>query len=238
MIERIQGNGFAMFRHNAPKHLMLTTARKNVAPSVDLAENYQRIFDYFNHEVFEKEFGHALPRCILNLSRKRGAAAFFWSKQWKDPVSGEMLDEISLIPEWTNLEPRDVLANLVHEMAHFLDHLQGTAAKGGYHGKSWYKIMSRIGLPGRALSKTQLKVTHDIEEGGAFDVAYRKMDRTLVLPFITSRDPMALAQFKPATLQGKRARYECGQCHLIVRAPSGKRIGCLDCDLELAETGV
>lgn len=216
--------------------LALTTAKRNLAPTLELASAYQAIFDYFNRELFERIFGEPLPNPILNMSRQRNAVAFFQSKAWKDPMTGDMLDEISLVPEWTGREPREVLSSIVHEMAHFRDHLDGTAAKGGYHGRSWFKIMARLGLPGKALSKTMLKVTHDIEDDGAFDRAYRAMPRDLLLPFITAR-PKVLAWDKKTTLQGKRVRYECPGCGNIVRGKTGMRLRCVDCDLDFGETG-
>jgi predicted SprT family Zn-dependent metalloprotease len=213
--------------------LMLTTAKLDLAPSLAQVTRYQALFDYFNESLFIPTFNERLPMPILNLSRKKGAAAFFAPSAWKDPMTGAIQDEISLVPEWTGRDPKEVLSSLVHEMAHQYDHIQGTAAKGAYHGKSWFRIMARLGLPGRALSKSMTKVTHDIKEGGAFDLAFKEMPKELILPFIGNYG-FVVAKKKDNKM-GKHFKYECPICGLIARAASGRNIICGECDERLHE---
>jgi hypothetical protein len=236
-IERVQGNGFAFYRTEEPEHLMLTTSASDLPPTVEIANAYQAIFDYFNDTLFYVIFGERLPRCVLNLSRKRGAAAFFSPGSWIDPISKEHFDEISLVPEWTGREPREVLSTLVHEMAHQKDHLDGTSAKNGYHSQTWAKIMARLGLPERPLSKSRVKVTHDIDPDGPYAKAFENMPRDLVLPFVTSTPMHTTFVQKKDTKQGMRAKYVCPACGAILRGRSGLRVACEDCDETLHELG-
>lgn len=244
MFDKLHGNGFAMYDTSAhmyskmieaPSYPMLPPARmlKDMAPTLEIAQAYQAIFDYFNEALFEPIFGEPLPRCVLNLSRKRNATAFFAPSSWVDPISNEHLDEISLVPEWTGRDPRDVLSSLVHEMAHQRDHLYGTAGKNGYHSQTWAKLMARLGLPEYVRSKSRIKVSHTIDPNGAYAVAYQKMPRELTLPFQTT-NPMHLVSGVPKTeAHGGRAKYICPGCGDNVRGKGGMKLMCLDCNEEL-----
>lgn len=223
--------------------LMLMPARELDVPTVELANAYTKLFDYFNAELFTKILGQPLPHPVLNFSRKKGAAAFFSPGSWKDPQTGHMLDEISLVPEWTNREPEEVLSTLVHEMAHYLDQMNGTACKNGYHGQHWFKIMSRLGIPGRAITPAKIKVTHDIDPEGEFMKAFRRMPGDLMLPFTTSRSRDMVLVKKKETLQGKRAKYQCALCAMerngggIMRGPTGMKVHCVTHDEPMHEIG-
>lgn len=223
--------------------LMLAAPRELDVPTVELANSYTRLFDYFNAELFQKILEQPLPHPVLNFSRKKGAAAFFSPNSWKDPQSGEMLDEISLVPEWTNRSAEEVLSTLVHEMAHQLDHLNGTSCKNGYHGTGWFKIMERLGLPGKALSQSKIKVTHDTDPDGAFMAAFRRMPGDMLLPFTTSRARETSFIAKRVTLQGRRARYQCALCAMerngggVMRGPTGMQIYCKTHGEDMIELG-
>jgi hypothetical protein len=238
LVNRIEGPGFIAYSlktYTGP--LMLTTSKSDDAPTVELAKAYNALYDYFNHSIFEKVFGQPLPRPILNFSRQKNAVAVFYANSWKDPMTGDVSDEISLVPEWTGRDPRDVLSSMVHEMAHYKDKLDGTTPKTpGYHGRTWFKIMERIGLPPRPLSKTMLSVSHTIDPDGIYAKAFETMPKSLTFPFVTAR-PVQYAGKKNDNLSGKRARYECPSCGLIARAPSQKNLICGDCDMPLGETG-
>jgi len=206
-----------------------------VAPTLEIAQAYQNAYDYFNRQLFEPTFGERLPDCVLNLSRKRNAAAFFWADQWNDIKDGSKLAEISMNPEHTDRPLIEIMATLCHEKAHFKDFLDGTNAKNGYHGKAWFKIMYRLGLPGKALSKSMLKVTQTIEPGGAFETVFKTMPKGLILPF---KGNPARVIIKPDNMQGKRIKYECPSCGDNLRGKSGMQIKCLKCDEIFHDAGV
>ena len=129
-------------------------------------------------------------------------------------------------------------------MAHQRDHLNGTACKNGYHGNAWFKIMKRLGLPGKALSASKIKVTHDIEPDGEFMTAFRNMPGDLLLPFTTSRARETnFIVGQKETLQGKRARYQCALCAQerngagVMRGPTGMKLHCTTHGMEVLELG-
>lgn len=206
------------------------------APTLEMAQRYQQIYDHFNEHLFKKIFGQPLPRPLLNFSRSRGAVAFFSPDAWTDPDTKLKVSEISLCPEWTGRDPRDVLSSLVHEMAHLLDHVDGTSAKNGYHSKTWFDIMEELGLPGLCIKGSKHRVHHTIEEDGAYAQAFKSLPEEFVLPFITSY-PAQAKPAKAANRMGVRARYQCAQCALTVYAKYDARIACLTCDLEMYVTG-
>ena len=217
-------------------HLYPVPKPAYVPPTIEIAQAYQNAYDYFNRQLFEPTFGERLPDCVLNLSRKRGAAAFFWADQWNDVKDGSKLAEISMVPEHTNRPLIELMATLCHEKAHFKDFLDGTNAKGGYHGKSWFKIMYLLGLPGKALSKSMLKVTQEIDPDGAFVQVFNRMPKGLVLPFKGNLPPPRV--IKVDTMQGKRIKYECPACGDSLRGKSGMLIQCLKCDETFHDAGV
>lgn len=207
-----------------------------VAPTVEIAQSYQGAYDYFNEKLFLPIFGELLPHVVLNLSRKgRGnTAAFFHAGQWKAAADGTILAEISICPHHTGVPIKDLFSSLVHEMAHFRDALDGTACKNGYHGRAWFKIMKKLGLPGRALSKSMISVDHDIEPGGAYELAFHAMPKNLKMPFTGSPRQRKVNN----TLQGVRMKYECPSCGLNVRGKSGLSLRCDTCDEVLHDSGI
>lgn len=245
----VAGDGFYLHYTGTQKPLLaLPPAKDHLAPSVEVAKAMQAAFDYFNEELFRPVFGHPLPRVLLNMSRRRGAVAFFQAGQWKDEYD-KTFDEIALVPEHTNRTPSEVMSTLVHEMAHLKDHEDGTHCKGGYHGRSWTKIMARLGLP-EAPQKTRggklsrLKVSHTVAEDGPFAKAFANLPHWIKLPFISAGPRFRVAADGPVNLQGKRARYECPGCAgekgnraPILRGPAGMKIRCQDHDEDFIETG-
>jgi predicted SprT family Zn-dependent metalloprotease len=89
----------------------------------------------------------------------------------------ETTDEIALNPShFRSRTTAEVLSTLVHEMAHLWQHHHGKPSRASYHNKEWAVKMRALGLipsdtgqPGG--KQTGQKVSHYIEEGGAFDVA-------------------------------------------------------------------
>jgi len=208
---------------------LLALPKPYQAPAVALAHAWQDAFDYFSHALFAKVFGQPLPHLVLNMSRKRGALAYFQANVWKDH-KGENHSEISINPEANSArDERDVLSTLVHEMAHFLDHLDGTSCKGGYHGKSWFRIMAQLGLQGRALSSSMQKVTHDIIEDGPFAIAFANMPSTIGMPFQAAYGTRGVAPRKP-TAMGMRARHQCPVCQEIARGRFSANFVCGQCN--------
>jgi hypothetical protein len=148
-------------------------------------------YRYFSEALFSPVLGATPPPPMVSLSRGKTqrVLGFFVPDSWSDGSGSEAFGWIAITPEAiVRANLRDAMATLVHEMAHALDHAQ-TIAKGrkpsaaGYHPKSWFALMERLGLPGRAHSAAKIAVGHEVVEGGSFDVAFRAMPPALLLPF-------------------------------------------------------
>lgn len=206
---------------------------------------------HFNDTLFERE----LPPALLNLSRLSGGKSavtlgFFQPEAWRGD-SGNIC-ELSMTPISTARGPQQYYSTLVHEMAHFLDHVRGVKPKSpGYHGKPWWATMESIGLPpvpGGKNGTSRIKVDHRIAEDGLFARAFTGLPKEAMLPFISIEGSLSLPGGKKGegegeaegteTKQGKRARYECsGECGTTMRGPSGRTLICGDCEAPYVETG-
>lgn len=192
-------------------------------------------YDHFNRRLFQR----ALPPLLLNLSRAPGTMptnGFFAANAWSD--EGAPLCELSITPLGTRREAEEVYSTLVHEMAHFLEHLSGERPKSpGYHGKVWWASMLRLGLPPDPHGNSRIRVSHTIAPDGAFAKAFRELPKELLLPFVSNEEEPVEGKVKKPSLQGKRARYECMGCDTTMRGPSGRTLICGDCDEPYTETG-
>lgn len=190
--------------------------------------NYQKVFDYFNQEVFNNE----LPNIMLNFSRKnKRVGGFFAPSRWEgiDIETGEMITthEISLNPEGYTKDTKVLLSIFVHEMVHLWQEEFGAPSRGGYHNKEWGDKMENIGLmpsntgePGGR--RTGQQMTHYIIEGGMFDIAYSKIPEEILLPFLHLETP-------PKTKKSKqKTKYVCS-CGIKVWGKDGLSITCNEC---------
>lgn len=193
--------------------------------------NYQRIFSYFNHELFRDE----LPNIMLNLSRKgKNVGGFFAPKRWSGPDmdNGSLIvtHEISLNPEGYAKEPRLLMSILVHEMVHLWQCEFGKEPRGGYHNKQWGDKMEEIGLmpsntgqPGG--KRTGQQMAHYIIEGGPFYTAFENMPQEIVLPFTHCESSLKIKV-------KKKTKYVCG-CGIKVWGKDGLHITCNECGEQL-----
>ncbi len=203
---------------------------------------YEAAYAYFRDALIGPVLEEELttdPILTFSRTRRQGALAFFAADAWRSHGGEARLCELALVPEHTADDPRDVMSSLVHELMHFVDHAAGTAPKTpGYHGRTWFRRMERVGLPGRALSKSRIAVTHDVDENGPFARAFAAMPEEVLLPFIA-----ALADVddedEPAereTKKGKRFRYWCPGCATTMRGPSGRSLYCAIAGLLISRT--
>jgi hypothetical protein len=175
---------------------------------------------------------------------------FFQAEAWRGEVGN--ICELSMTPISTARGPEEYYATLVHEMAHFLDHVRGIKPKSpGYHGKPWWATMERIGLPpvpGGKNGNSKIRVHHRIKADGAYIGAFKELPPDALLPFVSTEGgflpPGSGGEGEEGegegteTKQGKRARYECsGDCGTTMRGPSGRTLICGDCEAPYRETG-
>lgn len=146
----------------------------------------EELFDFYNLTLFDG----ALPPCLVNLSRHKGAHGFFAAERWREGENGAVVHEISLNPDTMTRPPRAWQSTLVHEMVHLWEFVNGTASRQAYHNKVWAKKMEDIGLmpsdtgaPGGRT--TGQKMTHYIIEGGRFAHAFDQVGEiaSLKLPY-------------------------------------------------------
>ena len=162
------------------------------APTLTQAEAFQRIWHYFNEQIFAGK----LQPVMLNFSRGKSprVLGFFAPDRWT-PQTGEggkgktRLHEISLNPATLAArDPRDVASTIVHEMAHQWQQDFGKPSRSGYHNAEWANKMEQIGLmpsatgePGGA--RVGQRMTHYVIEDGPFAKAYAAMPADWLLPF-------------------------------------------------------
>lgn len=212
-----------------------------LAPTAHVGEALQRAFDTFNKQLFEGR----LPHAIILLHRKKNAHGYFWPERFGKRGEDAKLHEIALNPSTMgNRTERDVLATLVHEMCHLERQVAERAPpKGGYHDTLWAVMMRRVGLQPKALDKdgnktdkeTGTKVTHEIVEGGPFDVACKELLAAgLTLPY--SERAFTEQQAKRAKVKkASKTKYTCPSCEANAWAKPGANLVCGDCDETLEE---
>jgi predicted SprT family Zn-dependent metalloprotease len=207
---------------------MNTTTTIQAKPTKEQFDNYQLIYEYFNKALFN----NGLANCILNFSRLKNSHGFFAPSRWEN---GEFkTHEISLNPDTLAREPKAVLSTLVHEMCHLWQQDHGKAPRRCYHDKQWAQKMEEVGLipsanglPGG--KKTGQNMTHYIEEGGAFEIAFDNMPKDLLLPFKAIAFPTMAKKSKQKTV------YICPGCESKVWGKSGLSISCDDCEEKYLE---
>ena len=169
-------------------------------PTGSQFDAYRAMWDYFNQALF----GGALPKVILNFSRRAKTLGFFAPKRWRLHKDGAITHEISLNP--THLTPeaaRDMASTLVHEMAHLWQYHHGKPKRSGYHDEQWATKMDELGLPPSSTGapggkRVGYKMSHYILAGGAFARAFAAMPAAYLLPWTCGVDEDAN--------QGKRKR--------------------------------
>ncbi len=202
---------------------------------------FQRAYDFFNAELF----GGRLPDCLITLQRKHGARGYFWAAQFSARTAGQATDEIAMNPEtFAGRSDAEILSTLVHEMCHLQQHHFGKPSRNAYHNAEWGAMMRAVGLIPSATGKpggktTGQKMTHYIEEGGAFA---RSCARLLAGGFAlrwqaAGRD---IGGDAAAKKRASKTKYICEECGQNAWAKPGARLICGDCDLPMIaeEVGV
>lgn len=209
-------------------------------PTKKMVHAIETAYAHFNKRLFESK----LPPLFLNLSRAgRNVMGFFAPDAWeagKDKAGNDQhVCELSLTPEGTRRSAEEVFSTLVHEMVHYLDHVEGRKPKSpGYHAKPWFEFMDKIGLPPMPDGNSRIRVSHNIAKGGPFAKAFADLPASCRLPFVSRfADTSSGKSGKKDNKQGKRARYECDECCTIMRGPSGRKLVCGDCGCAYTETG-
>lgn len=202
--------------------------KTNLNPSRATYDALHAAYEFFNSELFEDR----LPPAMLVIHRKKNAHGYFWAKQFRARNDKALeIDEIALNPETMGREPRIILSTLVHEMTHLEQEHFGKPGSGGYHNREWATLMERVGLipsttGAEGAPKTGRKVTHYIEEGGAYDKACAK--------FLGQGHDLSWFALQAAPGARKKdmskVPHVCPECSAKVWGKLGISVVCGDCD--------
>jgi predicted SprT family Zn-dependent metalloprotease len=189
---------------------------------------FRAMYDYFNRVMFAGE----LRPVLLNFSRHANSYGFFAPLRWEK--GSESAHEISLNPSYLAARPpREVVATLVHEMVHCWQHEHGTPGRRGYHNDEWGQKMESLGLmpsstgqPGGA--RRGERMSHYITEGGLFAVAFEKMPRAHLLPWLCS-EATASARKRKASRSASKVKFTCPTCGANAWGRPALHLVCGDC---------
>lgn len=203
----------------------------------------QDAFDYFN----EKLFKDSLPQVMLTLNRERNTFGYYVPSIWTDEKGREQWGEIALNPDYILKDgkrtDKEVYSTLVHEMCHLWQEYDGSAPRRCYHNRDFAEKMERVGLITTADGtpngkRTGQHVTHYIVEGGAFDLAFQSMPKSLLIPCHTLFALKGEAKKKIKKTCPKSVTYFCPKCGATVKGKENTHVICGDCmEKMLVKTG-
>ena len=176
---------------------------------------FESVFDHFNVELF----GGALPPAMLTFAKRSRSYGFYRHDRWRRSATDEgHVGEIALSPDHLTRGEKDVASTIVHEMVHLWQFSHGSPSRRGYHNAEWGTRMEAVGLmpsntgePGG--KRTGQRMTHYIIDGGPFDIAFGRLDRAELLPFIAGSPPL---KDKPGPRKSdpSKTKYTCAACGL------------------------
>jgi hypothetical protein len=188
-------------------------------------------YRFFN----ERLFGGRLPGCLITMQRSKQAYGYFAGGRFGSADGKEVTDEIALNPShFRSRTTEQSLSTLVHEMAHLQQHHFGKPGRTSYHNKEWAGMMHTVGLipsdtgalGGREVGQ---KVSHYIEDGGAFALACAELVRhgfDALYVELWAEGEAAKRKKKSAS----KTKYTCPSCQLNAWAKPEARLVCGDCD--------
>lgn len=187
-----------------------------INPTAETYAGLNKAYAFYNRTLF----AGALPFCLITLHRKAKAYGYFAGDRFGAPDGKAVTDEIALNPShFKDRTTKQTHSTLVHEMAHLWQHRFGTPSRSAYHNKEWAAKMIEIGLhpsdTGKVGGKqTGQSVSHYIVEGGAFDIAFDKLDGKAgatafyVELWNETTEKKKAAQKKTAS----KTKYSCEEC--------------------------
>jgi len=170
----------------------------------------QAAFDHFNVELFAAR----LPQCLITLRSSARTYGYLHTRRFVN-MSGEPVDELGINPGYFAVQsPEEVMATVVHEMAHHWQHHFGTPSKSLPHNREWAAKMeelglmpSHTGLPGG--KRTGRSMSDYILPDGKFIRACAVLQaKNITLPWLDSHLPVTpehLAANRNALIESKLA---------------------------------
>jgi hypothetical protein len=175
--------------------------------------SFAQAFDWFNEQLF----GGLLPHAYVTLQRKAHSYGFYAHRRFGSRSGdGATASEIALNPsQFVGRSDAQILSTLVHEQVHTWQAHFGSPGRGRYHNKEWADRMESLGLMpsstgGAGGKRTGQRMSHYIIEGGAFDLACRRLLEGGFKLNWQSLDPAANGR-GPDRSKTKFICLECGQ---------------------------
>lgn len=208
-------------------------------PTIEQFSKYQAAYDYFNRKLF----GGVLSPCLLVFregKKKKNAIVlghFAWER-WAT-ADGTTTHEISLNPETLRRPLVDTWSTLVHEMVHQWQFDHGDPPRSGYHDREWAAKMVQIGLvpsdtgePGG--KQTGQRMTHYIDQSGAFLAAVNTMPDSIKLPWAAGTGiepgPKEPKEGEKEPKSRNKVKYTCPGCKANCWGKPDLNVRCGECD--------
>ena len=163
-----------------------TGAEESKFPTLQIAADLQRAYDYFNEHLFNGD----LPPCVITLQRMHATYGYFSRGSFVHHDGKRYSHEIALHPGYfLTRSLRATMSTLAHEMTHLWEAEFGDIHQKRmyrYHSVRWAARMKSIGLQptvtgdlkpvnGRPPRETGDRVSHVIVDGGLFDRACKRL---------------------------------------------------------------
>lgn len=221
---------------------MCNTKRKYQATIMSAVDELQRCYRALN----KLYYNGVLEDVIITIQSDVKRSAYAWisvAKVWKDNTETSY-HEINIVAEYLNRDPTEVVASLLHEMAHLYNMQQGVqdVSRGGQYHNTHFKFAAEThGLTcehNKTYGWTITKATDQTAEWVKQNVRTGcfRMNRSQVW-----------ADGKPKTVSGEDdngkpavtkkggsniRKYICPDCGLIIRASRNidGKVKCIECD--------
>lgn len=181
----------------------------------------RNVFCFFNVKLF----GDELTECIITLSRHKGANGYYLNNSF-----GANKHELAVTHSLMTLDNKEMCATFVHEMCHLWQAQCDEPAKNGYHNKMWAWKMQEVGLtpvsidrPGTMLG---FKVTHEIMDGGPFDIRYKEFVNWYGVLLDENKSPVKRVT---STSKTKRPYAQCDCRKMAIPSIDAVLIFCNEC---------
>ena len=192
-------------------------------------------FTFFNYTLFDGQ----LPDVGFTVETRKGARAFFHANQFTMKDNGDKLHKIAMNPDSFDRTDEKSMSTLVHEMVHLWQVVHGLPGRGAYHNAEWASKMLELGLPPQSTTTgsrgTGDRVTHDIEPGGAFGLAFDEWSqRGLSIGWQgKQKDAAQLAAAK--SKRKSKTKYTCPGCRDNMWGKPNMYVICGDCGDDFEE---
>lgn len=230
----------------------------------DLYSRYQYIIDRMNKAFFDGfNQREKLPSICLSINNKCNTCcvAYVSPDGLYDTKLKRKIHYLAINPKYLDRTPAEILSTIYHELCHVYEVEYIHIPRGGYHTKDWASLMLECGLNPVYFNKSRTAVSHEIIEGGLFDLFCQQFTTEHNKDFFTlvennnyirlkieggdndsgdndsgDNTPKADNADKPIKKYNRnKIKYTCTGCNSKLWAKSGLKIKCIDCDIQFTE---